>query len=260
MRMTIAVGGLLSSLALVLGAGPPAAQSAIPVVSLGASSSASQPGGGGQLSDQDQTFMRQNAQTDLAEITSGPLAAQRGTTEAIRQTGQTLASDHQQALSELQGIAKTYSAVLPTTPNATQQQEAEQLKSLTGTAFDQAYTTDEIKGHQLSIQQTQQETSSGSNAQVKQFAANYLPTAQKHLQMLQSLSNQASGSNQASPSNPAPGSTQSGNNPSPQGVNAGSGGQAAPWASTSLIVGLLGGGALVVILSALVLLGSRRRA
>ncbi len=243
MRVTIAVGGLLSSLALVLGAGPAAAQSPIPGVSLGASISASQPGGGGQLSDQDRTFMTQNAQTDLAEITSGRLAAQHGTSEAIRQTGQTLASDHQRALSELQGLAKTDSVALPTTPDATQQREAKQLTSSTGTAFDQAYTTNEIKGHQLSIQHTQQEMSSGSDAQVKQFAANYLPVAQKHLQMLQQLSNQAPQNNQ-----------------SPHGVNAGSGGEAAPWASTSLIVGTLGGGALLVILSALLLLDGRRRA
>lgn len=189
MKVTIAVGGLLSSLVLVvgtvvLGVGSAAAQT----VTIGTSST-SEPGGGGQVSEQDRTFMAQNAQTDLAEIASGRLAAQRGTTEPIRRTGQTLASDHQRALSELQGIAKADSVTLPTTPDAAQQHVADQLKLSTGAAFDQAYTTSGIKGHQLSIQQTQHELSSGSDAQVKQFAANYLPVAQKHLQMLQQLSN-----------------------------------------------------------------------
>lgn len=190
MRVTIAMGWLLGSLALVLGimvlgAGPASAQTLSPGVD-----SVNQPGGGGgPLSDQDRGFMTQNAQTDLAEIGAGKLVAQRGTTAAIRQTAQTLAGDHQRALSELQGIAKAKSVTLPTTPNAMQQQVASQLKSTTGTAFDQLYRTSGIAGHQQSIQGTQREISSGSDAQVKQFATNYLPVAQRHLQMLQQLSN-----------------------------------------------------------------------
>ncbi|MGH3796915.1 MAG: DUF4142 domain-containing protein [Pseudonocardiaceae bacterium] len=194
MKVTIAVGGLLGSLALVLnililGVGSAAAQTVSPgAATANQQSGANQQGGGSQVSDQDRTFMMQNAQTDLAEITSGQTAAQRGTNEAIRQTGQTLTNDHRQALSELQNIAKANSVPLPTTPNAAQRQLANQLKSSTSAAFDQLYTSSGIKGHQMSIQGTQQEISSGSNAQVKQFATHYLPVAQKHLQMLQQLS------------------------------------------------------------------------
>jgi putative membrane protein len=224
---------------------------------------AAQPGGpgGGQLSQQDQTFMIQNAQTDLAEITVGQLAAQRATTAPIRQAAQTIATDHQQVLSKLQDLARNLHVTLPNSPDATQQQLAQQLNATSGTGFDQAYLQAMVQGHQTSINQTQQEIQSGSNPQVIDFAKSYLPGAQKHLQMVQQLSANPSASTSPSPNATNPPSnagTPGGANP-PSGVNAGSGGQAATsQMPPELIAALAGGGALLVSISGAALLARRR--
>jgi putative membrane protein len=213
---------------------------------------AAQPGGpgGGQLSQQDQTFMTQNAQTDLAEVAAGHLAAQKATNPQIRQDAQTIASDHQQVLSKLQDLARNLHVTLPNAPSAEQQQEAQQLQSASGAAFDQAFLHAMIQGHQTSINHTQQEIQSGSDRQVVDFAKSYLPSAQKHLQMVQQI-------NSANP--PSGAGTPSGANP-PGGVNAGSGGQAAsPQMPAAVIAGLAGGGALLVLTSGGALLATRRR-
>ena len=232
------------------------------LVTTGVGIAAAQPGGpgGGQLSQQDQTFMTQNAQTDLAEITVGQLAAQRATTAPIRQAAQTIASDHQQVLSKLQDLARTLHVTLPNSPDATQQQLAQQLNATSGTAFDQAYLQGMIQGHQTSINQTQQEIQSGSNPQVIDFAKSYLPGAQKHLQMVEQLSANRSTSTSPSPSAnpPSNAGTPGGANP-PSGVNAGSGGQAANSdMPPELIAALAGGGALLVSISGAGLLARRR--
>jgi putative membrane protein len=216
-------------------------------------------GASANLSPQDQTFLTQNAQTDQAEIASGQLAAQHGASQEIRETGQTLMNDHQQALSKVQGFAKDANVTLPNTPDPAQQQQAEQLKSASGPDFDRTYVQDEIKGHQTSISQTQQEISSGSDQQVKDFAKSYLQTAQQHLQMLQQRSD-AMNSNGANNSN-NPNST---NNPNsgnrPSGVNAGSGGEAAsPGMSPVLVDGLAAGGVLLVLTSGGLMLARRRQ-
>jgi len=224
---------------------------------------AAQPGGlgGGQLSQQDQTFMTQNAQTDLAEITVGQLAAQRATTAPIRQAAQTIASDHQQVLSKLQDLARNLHVTLPNSPDATQQQLAQQLNATSGTAFDQAYLQGMIQGHQTSINQTQQEIQSGSDPQVIDFAKSYLPGAQKHLQMVQQLSANSSASTSPSTSannSPSNARTPGGANP-PSGVNAGSGGQAANLdMPPELVAALAGVGALLVSVSGAALLVRRR--
>jgi len=220
---------------------------------------AAQPGGG-QLSQQDQTFITQNAQTDLAEITVGQLAEQRATTAPIRQAAQTIASDHQQVLSKLQDLARNLHVTLPNSPDATQQQLAQQLNATSGTDFDQAYLQAMIQGHQTSINQTQQEIQSGSNPQVIDFAKSYLPGAQKHLQIVQQLSANPSASTSPSPSAnpPSNAGTPGGANP-PSGVNAGSGGQAANSdMPPELIAALAGGGALLVSISGAALIARRR--
>jgi putative membrane protein len=136
-------------------------------------------------SQQDRNWMTENAQTDLAEITVGQLAAQKGGSQAIKQAGQTLANDHRQALTQLQQLAKSMNVPLPSSPNQMQQQQAQQLKGASGANFDQTFLRTQIQDHQTSINNTQQELKSGSNPQVKQRAQQYLPVAQKHLQMLQ---------------------------------------------------------------------------
>jgi putative membrane protein len=216
--------------------------------------------GGGQLSQQDQTFMTQNAQTNLAEITVGQLAEQRATTAPIRQAAQTIASDHQQVLSKLQDLARNLHVTLPNSPDATQQQLAQQLNATSDTAFDQAYLQAMIQGHQTSINQTQQEIQSGSNPQVIDFAKSYLPGAQKHLQIVQQLSANPSASTSPSPSAnpPSNAGTPGGANP-PSGVNAGSGGQAATSdMPPELIAALAGGGVLLVSISGAALIARRR--
>lgn len=240
MQLRMAAASLLGSLAVLTtgSVGVAAAQS----TDLGHSAS---PGLVSQPSAQDQTFMRQNAQTDLAEIMTGKLANQRGTTDGIRQAGQTIMSDHQQVLSKLQGLAQGLKISLPTSPNQMQQQQAQAEQSASGTAFDKTYLQNEIMGHQMSISHTQQEIQSGSDPQVVDFAKSYLPAAQKHLQLLEQL-NGAGATNGTG---------------TPNGVNAGSGGEAASSAvSPAVVAGLTGGGALLVLTSGGVLLARRRRA
>src|SRR4051794_26237572 len=53
------------------------------------------------LAQQDQTYLIQNAQTDMAEIAAGQLAVQKGTTDQIRGTGQTMIQDHQRVLDQV---------------------------------------------------------------------------------------------------------------------------------------------------------------
>jgi putative membrane protein len=234
MKFAIAAGSLLAAAALVLGGGVAAAQSTRPPPP----NSGNVPGQ--QLSEQDRTWMMQIADASLAEISAGQLAVQRATTPAIRQTAQTIVNDHQQGLTQLGNLAQRYSVTLPSAPNDMQQQHAAQLQSLTGTEFDRTYLQDQITGHQQAIAQTQQEISAGSNPDVQQFARTTLTVLHKHLQLAQTDAQQLAGT-------------------PPSGVNAGTGGAAAPWASAALVGALLGGGSLLIAAAAALLLARRRQ-
>jgi putative membrane protein len=135
---------------------------------------------------QDATWAQATAQTDLAEIAIGQLAEQRAQHAATKMMAQVTISDHTKALASLKQVASQASITLPTAPNATQQSQAAQLKSVAASQFDATYDSIQIKGHELSISQTKTELASGSSSAVKSNAQTYLPVAEKHLQMAES--------------------------------------------------------------------------
>lgn len=188
----------------------------------------------------DTTFIKANGQTNLAEIALGKLALSHSSSSAVKQLARTTMSDHEVAKTKLTAVATNLKVSLPTAPSATQQAQAEQLKGLSGSSFDQLYLRDQIAGHHLSIAGTNTEISAGSSAAVISYAKGYLPVAQMHLKMAQA--------DLASSSGGGPGS-----------VRAGSGGAAATNAGTNLGLDWTAGAIGLALLGGGVLFADRRR-
>ena len=138
-----------------------------------------------QVSSQDRSWLIAAHQGNLAEISSGNLAAEKGHTEAVRKAGRMLTRDHAKLDSRIRPVAQELGVSLPTTPNAEQQQEAKEFKSLSGSQFDQTWTHTEADGHVKTIELTEREIHTGSVPQVKQLAQSALPVLKKHLDTLQ---------------------------------------------------------------------------
>ena len=138
-------------------------------------------------STQDITWMKANAQTDLAEISLGTLVLSKSTNADTRSLAKVTKSQHTVALAKLTTIAKGLHVTLPTSPSTTQLTQANALKKLSGMNFDKTYDLDQIQGHVLSITQTGNEIAKGDNAKVVSFAKYYLPIAEMHLKMAKTL-------------------------------------------------------------------------
>lgn len=138
-----------------------------------------------QVSSQDRSWLIAAHQGNLAEIASGNLAAEKGHTDAVHNAGRMLTRDHAELDSKLRPVARELGVKLPTRPNAEQQQEAKEFKSLSGTQFDQTWTHTEADGHVKTIELTEREIQSGAVPQVKQLAQSALPVLKKHLNTLQ---------------------------------------------------------------------------
>jgi putative membrane protein len=135
------------------------------------------------VSAQDATWAMSNAQTDLAEITIGGIAEQRALRSDTKMLAMVTMSDHEKSLAQLRMVAAQVGITLPTTPNAMQQAQAAQLKTVPSGQFDATFDSFQIQGHEQSISETKTEIANGSNAAVRNFAISYLPVAERHLQM-----------------------------------------------------------------------------
>lgn len=135
----------------------------------------------------DAVFMRQAAAANTAEIQAGRIALDKSGNAQVKQLAQRIIDDHTKAGDQLMSIAQRKQVSLPTEPMPMQKQEADHLKSLSGTAFDQAYAQAMVKDHRDAIKLFGMESANGSDPDLKQFASTTLPALKMHLQMAEQL-------------------------------------------------------------------------
>jgi putative membrane protein len=138
----------------------------------------------------DQEFVTNAIQGDMAEVQIGQLAETKGASDGVRNFGQMLAMDHDNAKAAALNVANSLGVTPPTAPKPEAQDEYNKLSSLSGAAFDAEFVRAMIADHQKDIQEFQDEASSG-NGPASKMASDQLPTLQKHLAAAQALNQQA---------------------------------------------------------------------
>lgn len=140
-----------------------------------------------ELSKTDKTFVRKAAEGGLAEVQLGQLAQQQGGSDAVKEFGQRMVTDHQAANEKLQAIAQSENVQLPTNISKHDEKELTKLQSLHGAEFDKAYARAMHSDHRADIREFEHEAKHGKNPQLKQFADSTLPTLKEHLASAEKL-------------------------------------------------------------------------
>jgi putative membrane protein len=130
-----------------------------------------------------QEFMNKAAQGGMAEVELGKLAAQKASNSDVKQFGQRMVDDHTKINDQLKQIATKDNVTLPTTLDAKDQAEKDRLEKLSGESFDKAYMEAMVKDHKTDLAGFQREADRGTSPDVKQFAANTLPTLHEHFNL-----------------------------------------------------------------------------
>ena len=131
----------------------------------------------------DQEFARKVAAGGHAEVELAMLAQQKGSSEEVKSLASRLQTDHMKANDELQKVAASKNWNLPTEPTPDQKNQKAKLEKMSGKAFDKAYTDLMVTNHRNNIPMFEREASKGSDADLKQFASNTLPTLKEHLEI-----------------------------------------------------------------------------
>jgi len=149
--------------------------------------------GSGMLSHMDRTFMTKAEQSNLAEIAAGNLAWKQSNNETVKTHAQHMITDHADASTKLNMIAKNKSVALPKDPDPKNQQVYKQLSMLMGSAFDAKYIKSQRAGHVAAVALFRNEVKNGKDPDVHAFAVKTLPTIEAHLKMFQSMSTKPMG-------------------------------------------------------------------
>ncbi len=140
------------------------------------------------LSSQEKSFVMEAAMGGIMEVELGRMAAQLGSSDAVKQFGQRMVDDHSKANDELKALAASKNISLPTELDEKHKNELTKMQKLTGPEFDTAYSKAMLKDHEKDVAAFEKQSTKGDDADIKAFAAKTLPTLREHLEMARSLS------------------------------------------------------------------------
>jgi putative membrane protein len=134
----------------------------------------------------DTTFLRNAIRGDIAEVQMGELAQQKSQDADVKALGQMLVTDHGQARTEAEAVARAMKLHLPTEPSKQAATEYQKLSKLSGNAFDKEFASYMVKDHNKDIAMFQNEAKNGAG-EASQLAQKTVPVVQKHLETAQAL-------------------------------------------------------------------------
>jgi putative membrane protein len=143
--------------------------------------------GAAQLTPADRGFVQKAAEGGLAEVELGKLASEKASSDEVKKFGQRMVADHSKANDQLKQVASRVGVTLPDKLNPKDQATKDRLSKLSGEPFDAAYMRDMVKDHTKDLAEFRHESQSAKNDDVKNFAAQTLPTLQDHLQRAKSI-------------------------------------------------------------------------
>jgi putative membrane protein len=130
----------------------------------------------------DQQFVDFAGQTDMVEANLGQAAQNTADAQAVKDYGQTLATDHTNDYQQLSTAAKQANLNVPTAIDAEHDKAmVDPFQKLKGAAFDRRYEQEMIAGHTKAIEIYKKEATDAQNDAIKSYAQAALPVLEKHL-------------------------------------------------------------------------------
>jgi putative membrane protein len=134
----------------------------------------------------DASFVTQAGEAGMLEVEKGKIAVKQTSNPDVKEFAQKMISDHSKANDELESIARKKNFTLPSL-GAKHQAILGKFEKSTGAAFDKAYVEDQIKDHEKAVALFEKEATSGTDAELKEFAQKTLPTLKEHQSMVKEL-------------------------------------------------------------------------
>ena len=140
------------------------------------------------VSPSTQDFVTEAANSDMLEIASSKLALSKGDAK-IKAFANKMIEDHTQTSSEVKSLVSSgkVKVDLPMAMDKSHQSKLDKLSALAGADFTKEYESMQVSAHKDAVSLFERYSKGGDNADLKAFAAKYLPHLQEHLTMAQAL-------------------------------------------------------------------------
>ena len=131
-------------------------------------------------------FVKEAAQGGMAEVELGQLASKNGQDPEVKKFGQMMVSEHGKANAEIKTLAGKKNWTMPTDIGS-HKSTMDKLQGLKGADFDKAYVDEMVSDHEKDLKAFQQQGQTGTDPELKEFAAKTATVIQKHLDAIKAI-------------------------------------------------------------------------
>ena len=137
------------------------------------------------LSAPDEKFIMDAAKGGHQEVEMGRMGVEKATNKSVKEFAQRMVDDHTKANNELEALAKQKGITLPA--NYSKDSAENKLSKASGAGFDHEYMNTMVTDHQKDVSEFEKEASSGTDPDIKSWAAKTIPTLRSHLDQAKSI-------------------------------------------------------------------------
>lgn len=142
---------------------------------------------GNVLGGADRSFMMQAEKDSIQERYLGRMAQEKSQNKAVQAYGRLLSHDHNIALKKLVDLMDKYGVEQPKALPEERKDAFEEVKGLSGPAFDRKFIDLMVKDHEKAVAEFQHQAAVLQNEDLKKFAQDQIAVLQTHLNKAKEL-------------------------------------------------------------------------
>jgi len=135
----------------------------------------------------DRQFARDAAITGLSNVELDKLAAEKASSEAVRQFGKQLLEDQTKTNDQLKQVANQQNISTPDALDSKRKSVIDKVAKLSGPEFDKAFLKQQLKEQEAQVRNFSDEAQRGTDPNIKTFAAGTLRNLQQQLAATKNL-------------------------------------------------------------------------
>ena len=140
-----------------------------------------------ELAENDRNFVETAAKAGMAEVELSNMALTKAKKQTIKDFAQKMVDQHGKANEELTALASSKGATMPTAIDQPEQAKKDELDKLTGSKFEKRYVQIMLDDHKKAVALFKDWSQSGTDPELKDWAAKTLPALEEHLAHVEHL-------------------------------------------------------------------------
>ncbi|HYC29645.1 MAG TPA: DUF4142 domain-containing protein [Chitinophagaceae bacterium] len=135
-------------------------------------------------------FIMKAAQGGMMEVQLGEMAQRNASSQAVKDFGSRMVTDHTKANNELKALADARNVQLPTVLEGQHREHVNDLGKKSGADFDKAYMDMMVDDHNEDVDEFEKASNNLKDDGIKAFAAKTLPVLRSHLEAAKNVQQQ----------------------------------------------------------------------